>query len=408
MVLATAAGPVSDRSGEQVLCRDQGPVSTRGQDGVTGARDASTLVRTTRGYISLDGPLPEPNPLDPAQDLPMGAPDTWRVFGGDRFGDASVEATGAPLVVPGPTPLVVASSYEGDVVAFQAPAQGGEWAQAWKFRPQGTVFGGFALDPDRGTLLFGTTARLLYALDARGLYLWSVPTPDAVSTRPLVTGRRVVVGCEDGTVLAVDPTTGETWWRVDLGDPVAGSPVKVGDVVAIGTDGGTVVGLDPGTGQSLWWAQGEDAFEAALATDGGRLLAASRYGRIHALEGTTGQEIWRTPAVGPLRNAPVAVGEEVWAVDTSGTLHAFHRDTGHGAWHRTDLALSGPLAPVPAGVLAPDQGGRLLLLGGSGQVLEAWELADEDGPASLRLQPALGAGAALLVDGWSRLWRVGP
>src|SRR5581483_4031807 len=127
---------------------------------------------------------------------------------------------------------VLAASSGGDLVAFDA-GRGALGTVRWRFRPAGTLFGGPGLDGERGRLYVGGSDKRLYALDARGLFLWSAAVADNVATRPLAVGDLVVFGSEDRQVYALDAASGRERWRMPTGGAVVGSPAFTGSVVAI-------------------------------------------------------------------------------------------------------------------------------------------------------------------------------
>ena len=65
---------------------------------------------------------------------------------------------------------------------------------------------------ETGRIYFGATDKKLYALDARGLFLWAFETGDNVASRPVVAGDTVVFGGENRYVYGLDAGTGEERW----------------------------------------------------------------------------------------------------------------------------------------------------------------------------------------------------
>lgn len=93
---------------------------------------------------------------------------------------------------------------------------------------------------------------------------WTVDLGDPVYTSMAVTGDGTVgiVATATGTVVALALDDGEVVWQVDVGDSVYASPTITGDddatVLAL-EEGGSLVGLDPATGNERWRAAvGED------------------------------------------------------------------------------------------------------------------------------------------------------
>src|SRR5439155_10518928 len=78
---------------------------------------------------------------------------------------------------------------------------------------------------------------------------------------PLYTGGTLVAGLDDGTVRALDPSTGGALWSYQTGGRVAGSPLAVqcgkdpgpiNHVIVAGSDDGHVYGIGGASGQQVW------------------------------------------------------------------------------------------------------------------------------------------------------------
>jgi len=167
------------------LCAGIGLVDTETRDGKTGALRTRTVGVSANGALASGAAAPLPPDLladepDPA-DLT-----TWKIARVGRARPASElsEATIQPLWLPTSPSVVLAAGYGGDLLAFDASASGS--LIRWSFHPNITVYGPPAFDPAGGRIFFGASDKRLYALDGRGLLLWSFATGDNVATRPLV------------------------------------------------------------------------------------------------------------------------------------------------------------------------------------------------------------------------------
>ena len=100
-----------------------------------------------------------------------------------------------PVFVPTDPPLVVVASERGDVVAMAADSPD---VVRWRFHPGGSVYGAPGFDPELGRLYMGATDKRLYAIDARGYFLWAIGVDDNVATRPVVGGDVVAFASEAG------------------------------------------------------------------------------------------------------------------------------------------------------------------------------------------------------------------
>jgi outer membrane protein assembly factor BamB len=372
----------------------------------------------------------------------MGEPDRWvltRVGRGRIAGDAG-ESTIPPLWIPSESPLLLVAGYAGDLLALDAGDDLG--TIRWRFHPPSTLYGPPAYDPVRGRIYVGAGNRHLYALDVRGLFLWSFETGDNVATRPLVLdvsgldaagvsagedraspagrGRAhalVVFGSEDGTVYALDADSGQERWRTAAAGPIVSSPIGAGDAIAVGSDDGTVHGLDPATGQERWQYRAGGAIEAPIvAGDDGRLFVVSRDGTLAAVDPSACEKIcesaWEAKVGGILRQAPAVGTGRVFVVNDDGYLAALDAETGRRLWSLPQPGFVGPPALVGDVLVVARTDGDIVRLDLEGVEQGRWSGAEAVGPLDVRPKfaygPTAGGGALWLADDGAVIRRLGP
>ena len=349
---------------EETYCAGVGLVESKQYDGSGKLVERSTVVSTDQAPAEHAANL-RPVPLMPDEEV-SGDPASWRLtnFGRIRPTGEPTASTITPTYVPTDPPVLLAAAQEGDLVALDTGKNSG--TVLWRFHPDGTVYGPPTFDALTGRIYFGATDKKLYALDARGLFLWAFETGDNVASRPVVAGDTIVFGSEDRYVYGLDAGTGEERWSVKTGGPVVSSPAFAGGVVVIGSDDGAVYGLDPSTGEERWRYLAGGPVEAPVTAAGGVAYVASRSGELTALDARTGKEIWTSPKGEILRTAPAISDTEVFVVDDAQGLLAFDRRTGKKRWEIPDGSYVGP--PLVAG-------GRLMVARSDGHI----ERVDFDG-----------------------------
>jgi outer membrane protein assembly factor BamB len=149
--------------------------------------------------------------------------------------------------------------------------------------------------------------------------LWSVNTGDVLST-PIITGERLFVIGQSGTIRALEATTGTQLWTVSV-DPVGRSVGVLGDRLWVRT-GQTLVSLDL-EGNRLWQVESNDYRRGAIGPQGVYYLE-RRYGTTLAV-GTdhSGEQRWKADLVSQEREEIVAGPEHVYAV--SGPEFELHK-----------------------------------------------------------------------------------
>jgi outer membrane protein assembly factor BamB len=388
------------------------------------APDGALTTRTVLLSSSLlpggpGGTLPPPPPAASNSGEPRqpADPAAWQLT---RMGRAlpafdSGSATFAPVWLPTNPPLVLAAAYDGALTAYDARDPSA--APRWRFGSGGTFFGQPAYDPASGRIFVGASDKRLYALDTRGMYLWSFAAGDNIATRPAVAGNVVIFGGEDRAVYGLDVASGRMAWKrpFETGGPVVSSPVVAGDVVLIGADDGQVYGLDPASGEERWSPfAAEDAIEAPLVLADDTVYVASRDGQVYGLDPASGEETWRARAGNPLRTAPAVGAERAFVVDELGILKALELASGRRLW-LSDQGFVGPPLLVgpqqqPALVVAREDG-AIVLMNLDGVVLREWRVGEvaspvEDAPG-LAFGPTAGDGALWLADDNAVVLRLG-
>jgi outer membrane protein assembly factor BamB len=322
-------------------------------------------------------------------------------------------ATIAPEYLPHLDALLVAS-HDGDLLALDAST--GFVDPLWRFTPGGTVFGQPAVDARTGRIYFGASDKRLYALDARGLYLWSFLTGDNVATRPVISGELVIFGSEDRSLYAVDRASGALRWRRETGAAVVSSPALVTTggrmVVIAGSDDGAAYGLDARSGEVLWTHDTGAPVEAPVVISRGLALVASTAGSVTALDPATGEERWTADLnERPVRFAPAVAEDRLFVVDQQGYLGAYSLADGRRLWQSLEFDhVAAPLL-VDGRLFVAASGGVVHEVDLDGRRVAAWRMTDAsdatDTTVRLDFGPVFARGAVWTVDNRSVLRRLG-
>ncbi len=375
-------------------CAGVGLVESRELDGAGDTAKRGVVVSTDLASAKHAAGL-RPASLTPAEEV-QGDPASWRLahFGRLKPSGESTASTIPPTYVRTDPPVVLAAAEEGDLVALDADE--GQGRVRWRFHPDGNIYGLPAFDAKTGRIYFGATDKKLYALDARGLFLWAFTTGDNVASRPVVAGDTVVFGGENRNVYGLDADTGEERWSVRTGGPVVSSPAFESGVVVIGSDDGAVYGLDPSTGDQRWRYLARGAVEAPVSADGGVAYVASRSGELTALDARTGKEAWTSSQGKILRTAPTVSDREVFVVDDNHDLLAFDRNTGRKRWEKPNGPYVGPPLVVGDELVVARDDGYIERLDLAGKRRAGWDGAVAgnpiDGDPAFSIGPTAGGG----------------
>lgn len=405
-------------SGEQVLsdqvfddwyCAGVGLIQSEEKDagGQLISRTSLADPETAAALLSTGSPTgPDATPVA----LP--AADNWTHtrFGRTSLFTDSSESTILPTWVPGNQPLLLAAGYGGDLIAYDASDSAG--TPVWTFHPGGMIYGRPAYSPEHDRIYFGSTDKRLYALDRRGLFLWSFQIGDNIAGQPVVTNGLVVFGSEDRAVYALDAITGTERWSFETGGAVVSSPAAFDELVIIGSDDGIIYGLEHETGRQVWAFPTAGAIEAPVVANGEHVFAVSRAGVLVALDAASGDEIWSTDTPGILRTAPAVDDQHVVIINDQGRLFIFDRATGEEVASTSGTDLEGPPVLWRDAIFVSTADGELQQRSMSGGVSKSWPASEVTSPTDLVADtdfgPVLGGDALWLADRNATIRRLGP
>lgn len=176
------------------------------------------------------------------------------------------EATPPLLWLPTNPARVLASGYLGAFCAYDANANAA--TALWSLPHEGTVYGNPAYDETRGRFYFGATDKQLYALDPRGMFLWSFRAKDNIAARPLLVDEHVIFGSEDRRVYALNAETGKLESSVELASPIVSYAAFGEGMAIVGCDDGTVYALNVNTGATRRTFGADDAVKTLIVVRG--------------------------------------------------------------------------------------------------------------------------------------------
>ncbi|HTN79400.1 MAG TPA: PQQ-binding-like beta-propeller repeat protein [Acidimicrobiales bacterium] len=311
--------------------------------------------------------------------------------------------------VPTDPPSIVVASERGDLVALAPDTPD---VVRWRFHPGGSMYGAPGFDPETGRLYAGATDKKVYALDARGFFLWSIEVDDNVATRPAVARGIVAFASEGGSAFGIDATTGTQRWRRSLGGAAVASPAVVNDTVVFGSDLGGIHAFDIDDGKTRWSRSAKGSVEGALASDAdGFVYAADGGGGVSAFAADTGAQRWQVTANDTFRTGPAVVDDLVVVVGDSGTVYAFDAADGALAWAHSG-GFVGPAAATGGHIAIARSDGNVDEVDGTGTLVHEFAAADAVAPTDptpeFTLGVTAGDGAVWTVDDSAVVRRLGP
>ncbi len=234
--------------------------------------------------------------------------------------------------------MVVAGTSKGAVIALD----GATGRQLWRSQINSELLSSPAIS-EKVVVMRSVDGRL-HGLDAHtGKVLWSVEQQvPRLSLRgtaiPIVAKEIAISGFDNGKVMAVSLTTGDTIWDTALASPHGRTELDrlvdidsavrvVGDnVFAAGFQGRTaMLALDSG---QLWWSHDMSSYRG-LSVDEDNLYVTESDGTVVAMRQRDGAEVWRNDKLKRRGlSTPVVTSTAIAVADFQGYLHWLDKNTG--------------------------------------------------------------------------------
>jgi outer membrane protein assembly factor BamB len=234
--------------------------------------------------------------------------------------------------------MVVVGSSKGDIVAMD----GATGRQLWRSKVNSELLSDPAIS-EKAVVLRSVDGRL-HGFDAHnGKELWSVEQQvPRLSLRgtatPIIVKDVAISGFDNGKVMAVSISTGDTVWDTALASPhgrteldrlvdIDSAVHAVGEnVFATGYQGRTaMLALDSG---QIWWGHDMSSYKG-LAVDEDNLYVTQSDGVVVGLRQRDGSELWRNQKLRMRRlSTPVLTSTAVVVADFQGYVHWLDKTTG--------------------------------------------------------------------------------
>ena len=234
--------------------------------------------------------------------------------------------------------IVVAGTSKGAVIALD----GATGRQLWRSQINSELLSAPAIS-EKAVVIRSVDGRL-HGLETRtGKELWSVEQQvPRLSLRgtaiPIVAKEVAISGFDNGKVMAVSLTTGDTIWDTALASPHGrteldrlvdiDSAVRVvgENVFAAGFQGRTaMLALDSG---QLWWSHDMSSYRG-LAADADNLYVTESEGTVVAMRQRDGAELWRNDKIKRRGlSAPIVTSTAIAIADFQGYIHWLDKGTG--------------------------------------------------------------------------------
>jgi outer membrane protein assembly factor BamB len=193
---------------------------------------------------------------------------------------------------------------------------------------------------------------------------WRRSLPGAVTSSPAIFAGKVIFGCRDGVVYALDPVSGSALWTFAASGGVGASPATRGESVFVADYNGDVYALAAADGKQVWRTKLGTSVVSSPAVCGERVLVCGVDGYAYCLSALDGQVVWKKRTRGRIRGSAIAGDGSFLVPSYDGYLYSLSAILGTVQWR---AALGGPVAASPAAregsVVIGGPDGKVLCLG---------------------------------------------
>ncbi|HSS31773.1 MAG TPA: PQQ-binding-like beta-propeller repeat protein [Solirubrobacterales bacterium] len=192
-----------------------------------------------------------------------------------------------------------------------------------------------------GTLYAVNNNATAFALDANtGKVLWERQIGRLNASSPAYSKHRLyIVNLEPGHIVKLDAKTGKEIWKRSLPGRAESSPLVIGRTVYFGCENGELFALSTVNGNVRWSTPLGGSIKAAPAYYGGKLFVGDYGGHMNAVDAKTGKLVWQSGSLGPglgasgqFYSTPAVAYGRVYAGNTDGRVYSYDSADGTLAW----------------------------------------------------------------------------
>jgi outer membrane protein assembly factor BamB/tetratricopeptide (TPR) repeat protein len=161
-----------------------------------------------------------------------------------------------------------------------------------------------------------------------GKLLWCLPVsadesnPFKPATDPHLDGTHLFFGAEDGRIVSFDVKEKRLKWALNIGSREFTDLYSTGESIIFGLGNGSVISLNPQTGEVIWNSRASYAITAPPIAGDGTVFTASLDGTIHALDAGTGRKLAEFTTGGTMMGAPALENSMLYAAGASKVAYA--------------------------------------------------------------------------------------
>ena len=201
-----------------------------------------------------------------------------------------------------------------------------------------------------GKVFVGDFEGTIHAIDlTTGKAVWTVKKKDGFVTAAAAHEGKVVIGDFSGMVFCLDAKTGEQVWARDIDQQVASGANFYGDNVLVASEGGTMFALDLKSGETKWSYTTGDQLRSSPTVWKSFSLLGGCDGKLHKIDLLKGEKVGDGVTLdAPTLSTPNMIGKIAIVPTQPGVVLAIDVETEKVVWSYSDSSQSSDMRASPA------------------------------------------------------------
>lgn len=201
-----------------------------------------------------------------------------------------------------------------------------------------------------GKVFVGDFEGTVHAIDlSTGKKVWAVKKKDGFVTAAAANQDCIIIGDFSGMIYCLDSNTGDQVWARDIDQQVASGGNFFGNHVLLTSEGGTMFALDLKTGEPQWnYATGDQLRSSPTIWKNFSLLGGCD-GQLHKIDLLKGEKVGEgVPLQAPTLSTPSIIGKIAIVPTQPGVVLAIDVETQNILWNFADAAQANDIRSSPA------------------------------------------------------------
>jgi outer membrane protein assembly factor BamB len=216
-------------------------------------------------------------------------------------------------------------------------------------------------------IIFTTEIGAVYRYNILGDKIWETHTRVPTRCNPAVANDLIVFGNDDGEIIALDASNGDSVYVKKIGNSFRGGLTIVDSIIYTGNENGSLYAINLADGEVIWEFGTGARILMTPAVDSENVYVGNLNASFYSINKKTGDKNWRTDFNGVLNTTPLVTHNKIILPDVLFAVHLLNRSDGEII---KSIELEGRAK------LSPVYHRNLLFIGFDAGIVRAYEFID--------------------------------